>query len=1348
MDRRARAIAASLYAAGIKDGDRVLLLYPPGLDFTAAFFGCLYAGVVAIPVYPPHPARLNRTLPRLQAIIADAQAAAALTTTPLLALASKLFETAADLKALRWLATDVLPENIEQEWQRLDLSSDTLAFLQYTSGSTGAPRGVMLKHSQILHNASLVHYAFRHMPDDTYFSWLPTFHDMGLMVGVLHPLYAGIPAVLISPAAFLQRPILWLQGISRYRSTTSGGPNFAYDLCVRKITAEQRATLDLSTWRIAFNGAEPVRAKTLAAFAKTFASCGFRQEALYPCYGLAEATLVVSGGNPDNLPVVQTFDADALGDKRAIGIDADEQGARSLVSSGRELKDERIVIVDTETMTECAPGQLGEIWVASPSIAAGYWGRPAETEQTFGAYLLNTGQGPFLRTGDLAFMRDGELFIVGRLKDLIIIRGLNHYPQDIELTVETAHPALRPGCGAAFSVEVDGEERLVVVQEVDTGREVDFDAVVEAIREAVANEHELSLYAVSLIERGTIPKTTSGKIQRRASRERFLRATLETVAEWRAVHSGTDNNETVAAPVLDVQSIQSVLLSQTEIIGNWLVSQLAARLGMNPAEIDPNKPIVRYGLDSLMAVELVHALDTGLGARVSMSSFLEGASIAEIAADSIKQLTAATAVPRLSVAEPETAAEYPLSQGQRGLWFLHQFAPGSAAYNIVRTLRVTSELDSAALRRALQALVDRHPCLRTTFKSADGEPLQRIQEHAEAILIEEDVANWTDELLNDRLDVEAQRPFDLGQCPLLRVSLFRKSHREHVMLLAVHHIVADLWSLTVLLQELGALYEAERTGTQAQLPPVKLQYADYVRWQRNLLASDEGERLRAYWHDQLSGDLPVLELPTDRPRPRIESFRGSSYPFHLGAELTAKLKTFSKDLGVTLYMTLLAGFQSLLHRYTNQDDILVGCPVVGRSKAEWGQLVGYFVNPLVLRVKLSGTTTFTSLLEQVRDVVLHGFDHQEYPFSLLVEQLQPRRDSSRSPLFQTMFVLQRAHLHGDEGLSLFALGAVGARVNLGGLELESMPLDLRVSQFDLTVMMAEAGEELAARIEFNTDLFDRETIERMAEHFRQLLESAVAEPQRQVGGIEMLSNEERQQVVHAWNDSRREYERACIHELFEKQAAQTPNAVAVVFNEETVSYGELNRRANQLAHYLRGAGVGPEVLVGILMEHSIEMVVGLLAVLKAGGAYVPFDPQYPSERLAFMIEDAEMTVLLTMESLRERIGEAVVTIVVDAPRWTRESTENPAPATPAGADNLAYVIYTSGSTGQPKGVGITHRSLVNYISWAKDVYLQNENLATALYSSLAFDLTVTSIYMPLISGNKIVIHNWDGKEAP
>jgi acyl-CoA synthetase (AMP-forming)/AMP-acid ligase II len=533
LDRKARAIGARLQSLGAR-GERALLLYPPGLEFIAGFFGCLYAGVVAVPVYPPHPVRLDRTLPRFLAIARDAQPVAVLTSSELLPVAESLFPQAPDLRALCWLATDTIAGTVADEWRPPALSSTSLALFQYTSGSTAAPRGVMLTHGNLLHNLELVRCAFQIGPDSMGVSWLPMYHDMGL-TGFLEPLYINAPTFLMSPVAFLQRPLRWLQTISRTRGTTSGGPPFAYDLCVRKITPEQRATLDLSSWDMAFTGAEPVRYETLERFASTFAPCGFRREAFYPCYGLAEATLIASGGLKAAPPVVFTVQSAALERNRVIPAPGEDAGARTLLGCGQSLGDQKIVIVHPETLTRCSSDEVGEIWIAGPSVAQGYWNQPEDTERTFHAYLADTGEGPFLRTGDLGCLKDGELFVTGRLKDLIIIDGYNHYPQDIELTVEHSYPALRPGCCAAFSVDVAGQERLVIAAEVERSylprrvQSLDTKEVVQAIRRAVAEYHELSVYAVSLLKPGTIPKTSSGKIQRHVCRTNFLAGSLDVV---------------------------------------------------------------------------------------------------------------------------------------------------------------------------------------------------------------------------------------------------------------------------------------------------------------------------------------------------------------------------------------------------------------------------------------------------------------------------------------------------------------------------------------------------------------------------------------------------------------------------------------------------------------------------------------------------------------------------------------------------------------------------------------------------------------------------------------------------
>jgi acyl-CoA synthetase (AMP-forming)/AMP-acid ligase II len=549
LDARARAIAAWLQQRGLA-GQRALLLYRPGLDYIAAFFGCLYAGVVAVPAYPPDLARMDRTLPRLRAIVEDAQPAVAMTTAPFAALAAMLFAKDPRCQALQWLATDSLADGLASEWQEPVVSSATLAFLQYTSGSTSAPKGVMVTHGNLLHNSSLIYQACEHTPDSRAVSWLPPYHDMGLIGTIIHPIHSGFPVILMSPLDFLQRPIRWLQAISHYQATTSGGPNFAYDLCVRKTTPEQRATLDLSSWSVAFNGAEPVRAETLDRFTAAFAPCGFRRQAFFPCYGLAEATLIVSGASRAFPPVVLSMQSAALSQGRALMAEAGEPGRQTLVGCGLMLGNQRVMIVNPDTSAPCGPGEVGEIWISGPSVAKGYWNRPEETEATFHAHLAWTTDGSYLRTGDLGFIAYGELFVTGRRKDLIIVEGCNHYPQDIELTVERCHPALRPGCCAAFSINGTGPERLVVAVEVDRRYQpqpctdqtaqvrnaeragpLDSQEVVKVIRQAVALAHDLRVDSVSLLRSGSIPKTSSGKIQRHACRAGFLAGTLD---RWEA----------------------------------------------------------------------------------------------------------------------------------------------------------------------------------------------------------------------------------------------------------------------------------------------------------------------------------------------------------------------------------------------------------------------------------------------------------------------------------------------------------------------------------------------------------------------------------------------------------------------------------------------------------------------------------------------------------------------------------------------------------------------------------------------------------------------------------------------
>lgn len=532
LDTRAREIAVSLQHRNLT-GERVLLFYLPGLDYVAAFFGCLYAGAIAVPAYPP---RGVQKLKRLQSVIVNCSAKLVLTTSAIRTKFNGRLEESSMLAHIDWLATDLdLPP--ASDWQHPDVNDSTVAFLQYTSGSTGNPKGVMVSHRNLLHNLELIHRCFGHSRESKGVIWLPPYHDMGLIGGILQPMYGAFPVALIPPVYFLQKPLRWLKAVSRYRGTTSGGPNFAYQLCVEKAKQQDLDGLDLSSWDVAFNGAEPIRAETLKQFTQTFTPYGFDPKAFYPCYGMAESTLIITGGQKTSPAVIRHWNKSSLENGAADPInEIDPIGqTTSLVSSGHGQLNHQVLVVNPETYSPCRHRIVGEIWVAGTSVAQGYWNGPMKTEQTFGAYLSDGTTGPFLRTGDLGFLdEDGELFVVGRLKDVLIIRGQNHYPHDIETTVAQSHEALRPGHGAAISVDIKGTERLVVIHEVERThlRTLNVSEVANAVRRTVTQQHQISPYAIVLIKTGSLPKTSSGKVKRYACREDFLANRLVVVDDW------------------------------------------------------------------------------------------------------------------------------------------------------------------------------------------------------------------------------------------------------------------------------------------------------------------------------------------------------------------------------------------------------------------------------------------------------------------------------------------------------------------------------------------------------------------------------------------------------------------------------------------------------------------------------------------------------------------------------------------------------------------------------------------------------------------------------------------------
>ncbi|MUG97805.1 amino acid adenylation domain-containing protein [Scytonema sp. UIC 10036] len=670
----------------------------------------------------------------------------------------------------------------------------------------------------------------------------------------------------------------------------------------------------------------------------------------------------------------------------------------------------------------------------------------------------------------------------------------------------------------------------------------------------------------------------------------------------------------------------------------------------------------------------------------------------------------------------------PLSFAQQRLWFLEQLEPNSSFYHIPEVLQLQGTLNIAVLQQSLDAIVARHESLRTNFISLDGNPVQTISEPQSVELKIIDLQNSSESnrssAVQNLLKNEAKRPFDLTSDLMLRGCLLQLSPQEHILLLVIHHIAADAWSMGILYDELTTLYKAFLDGQPNPLPKLPIQYADYAVWQRQWLRGEVLENQINYWKQQLAGATPVLELPTDKPRPPIQAYRGAKEYFVLPQRLLSALQKLSRQEGVTLFMTLLAAFQTLLYRYTGQEDILVGSPTTNRSRAEIEGLIGFFINTLVLRTDLSGNPTFRELLQKVRKVAISANVNQDLPFEKLVEELQPERSLSYNPLFQVMFTLNTPK----------------QSFELPGLSIAPLELCLSTSKFDLTLFAEETEQGLRLIWEYNTDLFEQATITRMSGHLQTTLEGIVANPQQRISELPLLTETEKNQLLVEWNNTKADYTLECIDKLFEAQVERTPNAVAVEFENQQLTYRELNNRANQLAHYLQSFGVGPDVAVGICIQRSLEMVVGLLGILKAGGAYVPLDPAYPQDRLSFMLSDSQVTVLLTSEKLATALPKHnAQTICLDT-HWAtinQESKENLVSGVQL--ENLAYIIYTSGSTGKPKGVAMKQLPLCNLIFWQLENTTVSTDAKTLQFSPISFDVSFQEMFATWCSGGTLVL---------
>ncbi len=959
------------------------------------------------------------------------------------------------------------------------------------------------------------------------------------------------------------------------------------------------------------------------------------------------------------------------------------------VTIGRPIANTQVYILDCH-LQPVPIGVPGELHIGGMGLARGYLNRPELTQEKFIPNpFSNYPDSRLYKTGDLArYLPDGKIEYLGRIDNQVKIRGFRIELGEIEALLNQ-NQAVQSSCVIVREDNL-GDKRLVAYVVLQP----EINLTINEIRQFLRAKLPDYMVPTAFVLLDTFPLTPNGKIDRRA------------------------------LPVPDLQS-QGEYIAPRNPIEEKIAQIWAEVLKLERVSIEDN--FFELGGHSLLATQVISRCQEAFEIALPLRYLFESPTIAQLSAVILKELQTGLGLKLPSIVPVNREDDIPLSWAQERLWFVNQLEGESGAYTIDLTMRLRGNLNIKALEKAFQAIIQRHEPLRTQFKLKDNQPIQAIASNVNFTL----PVVQSQPLQVEQLLIEAaSEPFDLANGSVLRVKLWQVKTDEYVLLLAIHHIAADGWSVGVLIDELSAYYRSFCTGTKADLPDLSIQYADFALWQRQWLTNEVLDRQLSYWKQQLTG-VPLLhQLPTDRPRPAIQSFRGGTERLQLDSQLTQQLKKLSQESGSTLFMTLLAGFAVLLSRYSQQTDVVIGSPIANRNRTEIEGLIGFFVNSLVLRFDLSQDPTFEDFLAQVRQTTQDAYDHQDLPFEMLVEKLQIERHLDRNPLTQIVFALQNAP---------------SSPWDLPGVNIEEIPSGLDSVRVDLEVYLWDAPEGLGGFCSYNRDLFAAETIVRMMNHFKNLLAAIVENPQQSVTLLPLLTPEENYQLLEGWNETKADYSyNKCIHQLIEEQAARTPDAVAVVFESQQLTYAELNSRANQLAHYLRSLGVETEVIVGLCVERSLDMIVALFGILKAGGAYLPLDPEYPQERLQFMLEDSQVPLLLTQSSLIDKLPNHQAKTVFLAETWEEIKPMNRDNLTgKVTASNLANVIYTSGSTGKPKGVMVEHQGLCNLALAQIDTFAVSSQSRVLQFASFSFDACISEVLMALGAGATLYLASKD-----
>jgi len=1285
----AEQVLGGLRARGLTPGTPVMVEVQDPAHLLAVFWGCLLGGYVPAPLQVPASFDWDANE------MAKTRNVHRLLGQPLLVTDALYVDKFAVLPDIQVVAAEALLQHAPDAHHHT-AHPDDLAFLQFSSGSTGLPKGVQLTHDNLRHNIAALIQRLQLDSDDVFVNWMPYYHDMGLIMFHLVPTFLGAQQVKLTHETFVRRPELFLRTITAHRGTIAGAPNFGLDWMLQKVRVG--ADLDLSSLRRLLNGAEPIAVETAEAFVDRFASAGLRPEAMSYVYGMAEACVGVSIPIADPMRT-HTSDLDLFVKKGVV------QTPATLATPHLRLADEgeplpgmtvRVVNEADEIVPE---GQVGHVQIQGPNVTAGYYQLPDVNETLFCA--------GFLRTGDLGLLQDGRLVITGRQKDVLFQNGQNFYAHDVEELVQRKLELPHQSVAVVGTTAVTNGREVVVLFLKSKKKADDLLPTVRAIKR-VAAEH-MGVELAGVVPLPALPKTSSGKLERYKLRQRLQAGEFDRLLS--AQQARTHGEELVMPRNATERRVQQI----------W-----AKALQVPTSMLGIHIPFSELAGSSLKEMELLWELEEWVGKGhvpftlladcptiEAMAQYVEGLALEPLHTAAVTTQEAA-ALPRV---EPREV--YEASVGQRALLFLERMTPGMLAYHEHYRLLLRGPLKVVALQRAIAAVMARHGALRTVYEVRDGDLVQRVRD-AESDTVDlpfrdlswcapkEQVAR-----LEQLLLAELRTPFDFENGPLVRWSLMQLGEDVHCLQLVAHHSIIDVTSFSLVYAELSELYEAEVEQRKPELAPPS-HYVDFATWQQTWRGGEEFEQSMQYWLEQLAHPLPMLEVPTDRPRQTIQTFNGRTLHLPLAPALSDQVRQFGHVQGASVFMVLLAAYAIWLRSRTGQDDLLIGVPLAARTE-QTQSIVGYFANTMPVRLQMADVESFEQVVEQVRGQVYGMLAHQTLPFPLLVERLNPERDPSRPVLFSTLFNMPTA-----------------PDLTWSGFDVELLDSRKITCIVDLAWIVLDLDSHLHLSVEYNTDLYEERTVRRFMASYQQVLSACLTEASRPMDDLPLLTAEE-QTLYQQLNETQTAPVTQSIAEVFTGVVATCGARVAVSDGRTSVTYSELDQQAEQIAQHLRARGVGRQQLVGLLMERSVSFVVALLGVLKAGAAYLPIDPDYPTERVQHLLTDSAADVVLINQTLLGEKDEVAAPLLVFEDLATTAVTAA-RPISTVQPDDLAYVIYTSGSTGKPKGVQVKQAGVVNLARWKREAFGFGADDVVVQFASFSFDASVWELFGALLNG--------------